>query len=178
MRKFWKVLLITALSLVSVLIVTVCVASWLVFTPERLTPIVRKQAEKFFTCQSEIGEVDLTFFSTYPNIGLRVKQFALINPMTDAPSDTLVKVQELLGIVDAAAWRKKKELILVGLELTGGSVNVYSDSLGNTNYDIVAIDTTSRPETDPETPLHQNYQNKPQPQKALHHSADCSLGRG
>ena len=153
MRKFWKVLLITALSLVSVLIVTVCVASWLVFTPERLTPIVRKQAEKFFTCQSEIGEVDLTFFSTYPNIGLRVKQFALINPMTDAPSDTLVKVQELLGIVDAVAWRKKKELILVGLELTGGSVNIYSDSLGNTNYDIVAIDTISPPETDPETPL-------------------------
>jgi len=148
MKKFRKVLLISFLSLLSVLIITFSLVSWLVFTPERLTPIVRKQVEKVFTCQSEIGEVDLTLFSTYPNIGLKVKQFALINPVNDAPSDTLVIVEELLGVVDAVAWRKKKELILVGLELTAGSINMYSDSLGNTNYDIVATDTTSPPETD------------------------------
>ncbi len=153
MKKFWKVLLFTFLSIFSILIVTISVVWWLVFTPERITPIVRKQAEKFITCQSEIGEVELTFFSTYPNFGLKVKQFALINPVTGAPCDTLVKVDELVGIVDAVAWRKKKELILVGFELTGGSVNVFSDSLGNTNYDIIATDTTSTPETDSETML-------------------------
>jgi hypothetical protein len=153
MKKFWKVLLISFLSLIAVLIITMGIVSWLVFTPERLTPIVRKQAEKYITCQSEIGEVDLTIFSTYPNFGLKVKNFALINPVPGAPYDTLVKVEELLGIVDAAAWRERKELILVGLELTGGSINVYSDSLGNTNYDIVALDTTSAPETDSGTTL-------------------------
>lgn len=153
MKKFRKVFFITFLSLFSVLIVTISVVWWLVFTPERFTPIVRKQAEKFITCQSEIGEVELTFFSTYPNFGLKVKQFVLINPVTDAPCDTLVKVEELICVVDAVAWLKRKELILVGLELTGGSIHVFSDSLGNTNYDIVATDTTSPPETDSETVL-------------------------
>jgi hypothetical protein len=153
MKKFWKIFFITFLSLLSVLIVTICVVSWLVFTPERLTPIVRKQAEKFITCKSEIGEVDLTLFSTYPNVELRVKQFALINPVTDANCDTLIEVEELVGIVDVAAWRKKKELILIGLELTGGSIYAFSDSLGNTNYDIVALDTISPPETDSESLL-------------------------
>ena len=151
MTKFRKIFFITFLSLLAVLIVTISLVMWLVFTPERLTPIVCKQAEKVITCQSEIGEVELTFFSTYPNFGIKVKQFALINPVTDAPCDTLVKVEELIAVVDAVAWLKKKELILVGLELTGGSINVFSDSLGNTNYDIVATDTTSPPKTDSET---------------------------
>ena len=153
MKRFWKVFLITFLSILLLLIITVSIASWLVFTPERLTPIVHKQVEKLITCQSEIGEVDLTFFSTYPNFGLKVKDFALINPVPGAISDTLVKVKELLGIVDADAWRKKKELVLIGLELTGGAINVFSDSLGNTNYDIVVTDTTSAPEKDSETIL-------------------------
>ena len=150
MKKFIKVILLTFVSLLSILIVTIGIASWLVFTPKRITPIVSKQLNKVITCQSEIGEIDLTLFSTYPNFGLKIKQFALINPVDDAPSDTLVKVEELLVVVDAAAWRNKKELILVGLELAGGSVNVFSDSLGNTNYDIVATDTTSPPEKDSE----------------------------
>ncbi len=153
MKRFWKVFLITFLSILLLLIITVSIASWLVFTPERLTPIVRNQAGKIITCQYEIGEVDLTLFSTYPNFGLKVKDFALINPVPGAISDTLVKVKELLGIVDADAWRKKKELVLVGLELTGGSINVFSDSMGNTNYDIMVTDTASPPEKDSETIL-------------------------
>lgn len=153
MKKIWKILLITILSLLSVLIITFGIASWLVFTPERLTPIVRKQADKFLTCQSEIGEVDLTLFNTYPNLGLRINNFALINPVSDAPSDTLIRVDELIGIVDTKVWREKKELVLIGLELTGGSINAYTDSLGNTNFDIVATDTASQPESDPDTKL-------------------------
>ena len=116
---------------------------YLVFTPERFTPIVRKQVDKFITCQSEIGEVELTFFSTFPNFGVKIRKFALINPVADSQFDTLVKVDELVGIVDAAAWWKKDELILTGLKLTGGTVNLFSDSLGNTNYDIFPSDTTT-----------------------------------
>ena len=37
--------------------------------------------------------------------------------------------------------------------MRGGTVNVFSDSLGNTNYDIVATDTTSSPSTDSVTTL-------------------------
>ncbi len=77
MKKFWKVFLITFLSLLSVLIITVSIVSWLVFTPERLTPLFANQAEKIITCQSEIGEVDLTLFSTYPNFGFKDQKFCI-----------------------------------------------------------------------------------------------------
>jgi hypothetical protein len=153
MRKFIKVFLIALASLLAVLLIAAGIVSWLVFTPERVTPIVRKQAARFITCQSEIGEVDLTLFSTWPDVGLRVRRFALINPVAGAPSDTLVNLDELMAVVDGQAWWKRREMILVGLELNGGTVNVFSDSLGNTNYDIVASDTTPSPGNDSATAM-------------------------
>lgn len=153
MKKIVKILFITLLTLFSVLIVTISIVLWLVFTPERFTPIARKAADKFITCKSEIGKAELTFFSTFPRFGIRVRQFALINPLAGSPSDTLVKLDELVCVVDAAAWWKKHELILTGLELNGGSVNVFSDSLGHTNYNIIAADTAGTPANESETML-------------------------
>ncbi len=148
MRKFIKIFLIALASLLSLLLVTAAIASWLVFTPERVTPIVRKQAARIITCKADIGEVDLTLFSTWPEVGLKVHRFALINPVDAAPSDTLVNLDELIAVVDGKAWWKRREMILVGLELNGGSVSVFSDSLGITNYDIFATDTDSSPGND------------------------------
>lgn len=141
MKKFIKIFFISLLSLLGVLIVAISVVIWIVFTPARITPIVRKQAAKYITCKSEIGSVELTFFSTFPNFGLKVRDFALINPVTGSMSDTLVRVNELVGVVDAKAYWKRKDIILIGLEMNGGSVNVYSDSLGHTNYNIMPPDT-------------------------------------
>jgi hypothetical protein len=100
MRKKIKFFFISVASLLLVLIAVISILLWLVFTPERLTPILRNQVDKYITCQSEIGEVELTFFSTFPHFGLKVNHFALINPLADAPSDTLVKVDQLVGVID------------------------------------------------------------------------------
>jgi len=143
MKKFGKIVLISVFSLLAILIIVLSIVLWYVFTPEKLTPIVRKQAEKYIACRSQVGSVELTFFSTFPNFGIKVKQFALINPVAGTPNDTLAKIDELIGVVDVATWMKKKELVLAGLELTGGYFTVYSDSLGHTNYDIATKDSTS-----------------------------------
>jgi uncharacterized protein involved in outer membrane biogenesis len=151
MKKFKKVFFISVASLFLLVAIAISIALWLVFTPERITPIVRNQAKKFITCQSEIGKVELTFFSTFPHFGLKVNRFTLINPLANSPSDTLVSVDELTGVVDAAAWWKNKELVLTGFILSNGTIHAFTDALGNTNFDIVASDTTSHPETEAET---------------------------
>ena len=51
MRKFGKIFFITIVSIFAVLLVTVSIVLYLVFTPERFTPIVRSQAGKLLTCQ-------------------------------------------------------------------------------------------------------------------------------
>jgi hypothetical protein len=145
MKKFIKIFLISVLSLLGVLIVSFSIVIWIVFTPARITPIVRKQAAKYLTCKSEIGSVELTFFSTFPNFGLKVSDFALLNPVAGSMSDTLVSVNELVGVIDARAYWKKRDIILIGLKMTGGTVNVYADSLGHANYNIMPADTSQVP---------------------------------
>ncbi|MBN1144218.1 MAG: hypothetical protein JXA72_07335, partial [Bacteroidales bacterium] len=141
---------IASLLLLAVLAISIII--WVVFTPERITPIVRKQAEKFISCQSQIGRVELTFFSTFPRFGLKVNRFALINPVSDATSDTLISVDELTGVVDAKAWRKNKNLVLTGLRLSKGNIHAFTDSLGHSNYMVFVTDTTAQPAAESETP--------------------------
>ena len=143
MKKFVKWVVLIVLSLIFVVIFTISISVWFVFNPARITPIVRTQAAKYITCKSEIGQVELTFFSTFPRFGLKVNRFALINPILKAPADTLVCADQFVGIVDAAAWWKRDELVLTELQISNGTVNAFVDSLGHTNFDIVRADTTA-----------------------------------
>ncbi|HEY5592171.1 MAG TPA: AsmA-like C-terminal region-containing protein [Paludibacter sp.] len=141
MKKNLKRVLILFSSLIFLLLLAIGIALWFVFTPEKLTPIVRTQAAKYITCKTEIGDVELTFFSTFPRFGLKVNHFALINPVPNAPATTLVQAEQFVGIVDMAAWWKRDELVLTELLLSNGTINAFTDSLGHTNFDIIRSDT-------------------------------------
>lgn len=141
MKKVFKRIGIALAIVLFLLIVTISIAIWFVFTPERLTPFVRKQIAKNITCKSELGEVELTFFSTFPRFGLKVSDFTLVNPIKGAQSDTLLRTQKLVGVVDVGAWWKRDELVLTDLQLANGVINTYVDSLGHANFDITVPDT-------------------------------------
>ena len=146
MKKFLKYFLISLASLLLVVLVVISVAMWAVFTPKRLTPIVRNQAPVYLNCQSEIGEVELTFFSTFPQFGLRANKLILINPVDGAPNDTLVHLKELTGIINIRSLLKDNELIVNEFRLSDGSIYAYIDSNGATNFDIFG-ETVSEPDT-------------------------------
>jgi hypothetical protein len=144
-KKVFKRIGIAFAILLFLIITAISIVIWFVFTPERLTPFVRKQAAQYITCKSEIGEVELTFFSTFPRFGLKVSRFALINPTLNAQSDTLVSTEQLIGVVDVGAWWKRDELEITELKLTNGIINAFVDSLGHTNFDITLPDTVPVP---------------------------------
>jgi hypothetical protein len=62
MKKTFKIVAWTIGSLVVVVSLVAAIAIWLVFTPAKLTPIVRQQLPKFVTCETTLDQVDLTFF--------------------------------------------------------------------------------------------------------------------
>lgn len=152
MQKVFKSLAIAFAAIVFIWVVVVGVAIWFVFTPAKITPIVRTQMAKFITCESQIGEVELTFFSTFPRFGIKVNRFALINHIPEVPSDTLVRADQFVGIVDLAAWWKRNELVFMELQLRNGAINAFVDSLGRTNFDVVKSDTVTATE-DSEMPF-------------------------
>ena len=137
MKKFFKIFGITLGSLVGLVLVVLCIALWLVFTPERFTPIVRSQVEKYVPCPTHIGRVELTFFSSFPRFELQIDQVAALNPQAQAEcGDTLVRADRLQAAVDVKAFLKHRELRLSGIRLLDGQVCAYVDGAGRANFDL------------------------------------------
>ena len=79
MKKPIKITLVSLGSVLAILLIAITIAVWFVFTPQRLTPIVRDILQKNIRCQSQLDEVELTFFSTFPNFNIKINQFTLTN---------------------------------------------------------------------------------------------------
>lgn len=137
MLKALKIFLLFLASLLLLLAAAVSIALWFVFTPEKLTPVIRKEAARYLTCPAEIGEVELTFFSTFPHFGIKANQVRLINPVPGAPNDTLFRAEQLTGIIDLETWYYNRDIRIEEFILRRGVVHLFTDSTGNVNYDIL-----------------------------------------
>ena len=144
MKTALKIIGWTLLGIVLTVIITVLIAIYVVFTPERLTPVARQAAAKFITCEHEIGEVDLTFFSTFPRFGLRADGLLLINPKEGAQSDTVVEDKHLTATVDVMEFLNNNNLHVHEAILDGARVNFYIAQDGTTNLTDVFV---SSPDT-------------------------------
>ena len=72
----WRLLKYFFISLL-VLVILVCASIGIVlnfiFTPEKLTPIVEKSANEFLNAEVHFDAIELTFFSTFPEFGLEMR---------------------------------------------------------------------------------------------------------
>lgn len=137
MKKALKIAGIALGSIFILLAVVIGSALWVVFTPERLTPIVREVASEYVKCDHEIGKVELTFFSTFPHFGLAIDSLTLINPVAGAPSDTVVHIPHAVVSVDVLAFLNEKTLSIPTLCLPDLKANIYVAADGSTNYDVL-----------------------------------------
>lgn len=145
MKKAFKILLISLLSLLTVCLIVIGILSWVIFTPEKLTPIVRNQLDKLLICEHQTGDVELTFFSTFPEFGLQINGLLLTNPLPGAPSDTLLNTDKVIASVDLKALWKNSELIVNELYIEQPFILAFIDSSGRANYNII------RPVEEPDT---------------------------
>lgn len=136
MKRFLKIAGITLGVLVLLVIAAASIAVWWVFTPKRLTPIVRDVAKEYILCEHEIGDVELTFFSTFPEFGLKTGSLCLINPMPGAPSDTLLYAPEVIARVDVMAFLNRRKLIVNELRLDDMQACVYINAEGADNFSV------------------------------------------
>lgn len=136
MKKTLKITLITLGSLLALALVSVIIACWIVVTPARLTSIVKKQAPNFITCDFDMKRADLSVFKSFPKVGLKIDDVVLVNPMVGSPSDTLAYINECVVSVDVKKFLKEKQIVIEDCSLNGGYVNLFTDSLNNTNLDI------------------------------------------
>ena len=136
MKKALKITGIVLASLVGVVLIVVGVAAALVISSGWLTKQVKKYAPEFITCEMELGKADLTLFKTFPDVGIDIENVALLNPMTGSPSDTLANIDDLTVVLDLKKLLKEKEIVIRKCILEDAFVNLYTDTLGNNNFNV------------------------------------------
>ncbi len=144
MKKALKITLISLGSLILVIAIAISIALFSIFSPSKLAKIVNNQADKFLTCDFHIDKVGLTFFKTFPKIGLDLENVVLKNPQKANISDTLLYVNDCVAALDIQELLKNKNIIIHEFSLNKGLVNLYIDENGNGNYNVFkSEDTTS-----------------------------------
>ena len=139
MKKALKILAIALSSIIGLVLLVIGLAIWVVVTPERLTPIIREVASEYVQCEHTIGKVELTFFSTFPRFGLNIDSVMLINPIEGAPNDTVVAIPQMKVSLDVMDLLEKQTVTINELRLPDVVANIYVDSEGRANYDVVAL---------------------------------------
>lgn len=148
MKKFAKILGFSISSLLGLILLLICTMVWLVFTPTRLTPIVRQVADRVLLCEHEIGNVELTFFSTFPEFGLRLEGVSLQHACPGAASDTLFSASEMLATLDVRALLNQRHLKVRELAVRDANAYIYmADSLSNLQILSLPADTASESDT-------------------------------
>ncbi|MBR5081094.1 MAG: hypothetical protein IKX35_01475 [Bacteroidales bacterium] len=147
MKKALKITGIVLASLVGVVIIVVGIAMAMISSSGRLTKMVKKYAPEFITCEMELGKADLTWFKTFPDVGIDIKNVALINPIAGSPSDTLANIDDLAVVLDLKKLLKENEIVVRKCILEDAFVNLYTDTLGINNFNVFKSskdnDTTS-----------------------------------
>ena len=139
MKKALKIFAVALSSIIGLVLLVIGLAIWVVFTPERLTPIVREVANEYVQCEHTIGKVELTFFSTFPRFGLNIDSVMLINPIEGAPNDTVVAIPQMKVSLDVMDLLEKQTVTVNELRLPDLVANIYVDGEGRANYDVVAL---------------------------------------
>ncbi len=138
MKKPLKIGLISLASLLLAIAIAVSVLLFSIFSPSKLAKIVNSQADRFITCDFHIDKVGLTFFKTFPKIGLDLENVVLKNPINAAVSDTLLYMKDCVAALNIRELIKNRHVEINDFSLNDGLVNLYIDEQGNGNYDVFA----------------------------------------
>ncbi|MFI3298547.1 MAG: hypothetical protein R3Y49_01955 [Rikenellaceae bacterium] len=126
LKKYLKRIGITIGILLALIFIAIGVALNFVFTPEKLTPMVRDIAQEYITTDFDVKSVELTFFSTFPDFAVKIDSLVV-----NLPCDTLAPLlfaQECVASISPFALLDN-EVVVNRLTLQGADINLYVDSL-------------------------------------------------
>ena len=151
------------LGLVLLIALAISIVLHTVVSPKKVTPIVLNWANENLDAQIDCESIDITFFSTFPNLGIRFQNGSIVKKMHNTSdsldiesNDTLIVFKHLKASFAPMAFLFDKKIIIHELTLDHPDIYAFVDADGNANWDIVrpeeedAQDTTAfqRPQMD------------------------------
>lgn len=136
------------LVLFAVILIGITIAVNFIFTPSKLTPVVQKTVNGFLDAEVHFGKIELTFFSTFPDFGLKMTDATVVSGVfrdTAAITgrDSLMRVESCLVTVNPLAYLLKNRVEIKDFVIEQPRIYAYVDSAGLANWNIMRPDTTA-----------------------------------
>ena len=166
-RRIRKLIRVSAITVGALLLTGVVVVAFVinyVFTPDKLTPIVLNVANRSLDADLKVESVELTFFSTFPQFGLKVDEGFLVskvlNDSLPQKTDSLLAFKECVLAVNPLDYFLKNKISVYNLSLKNVAVYAYRNKTGKANWEIVDTlavekDTISQNKFDSEIDIRQ-----------------------
>ena len=155
-KKFGRTMKIVSVSILSLILligIAIGILMYVVFTPERLTPIVNKQVAKYLNVDFSTESIDLTFYKTFPNFSIRITNGNIISKVFAEEGqpyqtrDSLLSFSTCYLSFNPVQFLKHDELIIHKVILEDCNAYAFMDSTGKANWEVYAIDTTTPEDT-------------------------------
>lgn len=149
-RQVKKTLKISGITLGTVLLVLLVAIAFVInfiVTPKKLTPVVLDAANQTLNAHLDMESVELTFFSTFPQFGLKVKNGSLVskalNDSSWCKTDSLLSFKECVLTVNPIAYLTENHIVVHNLSLEEVAVYAYRNKTGKANWEVTraSVDT-------------------------------------
>ena len=149
-RQVKKPLKISGITLGTVLLVLLVAIAFVInfiVTPKKLTPVVLDAANQTLNAHLDMESVELTFFSTFPQFGLKVKNGSLVskalNDSSWCKTDSLLSFKECVLTVNPIAYLTENRIVVHNLSLEEVAVYAYRNKTGKANWEVTpaSVDT-------------------------------------
>lgn len=146
-KKTLKISGITLGTVFLVLLVAIAFVINFIVTPKKLTPVVLDAANQTLNAHLDMESVELTFFSTFPQFGLKVKNGSLVSKALNDSSwckiDSLLSFKECVLTVNPIAYLTENRIVVHNLSLEEVAVYAYRNKTGKANWEVTraSVDT-------------------------------------
>ncbi|OAV69718.1 putative protein involved in outer membrane biogenesis [Bacteroidales bacterium Barb4] len=110
-----------------------CVLNWGVLPPEKLTPLAVREADKRIDGRFECERIELTFFETYPHLGVRATNGRIISR---SKADTLLAFERAVVSLRPLDYLFDRKVVISKVFIKKPCFNGVVDADGVANWDI------------------------------------------
>ena len=148
MHRGLKTVLITLCSLIAILMVALTATISIVLRPQNSTALLKKLVQSSLSCTFDAEQIEISLFSTFPQLKVDIKNITLLQSAPGSPSDTLLHAQSIEGNVDLMKWWKSNKIVSNHCLIKNGTINLYTPQSGKSNFDILISDPSNQ-QSDP-----------------------------
>ena len=141
-NKVITTILLTVLSLIVIIpAIAFSILHWGILPPKKLTPLVIEQANQHLDAQLDCKHIELTYFETYPFLGIKLVNGYLLSNV--AKEDTLLAFGQVTVAIQPLDYLLKNQITIKNFSLFHPRFYGYVDSEGKANWEIYESSTDS-----------------------------------